>query len=689
MPDKKNPDIGKKSRDVCLVYLADLVHNYASKGPHTFPVNIGYIAAYAKKVFGGKVQIKLFKFPSDLISAVKQKKPDIVGLSNYTWNLDINNRVVAWIKSFSPGIVTVCGGPDYPVAADEAARYLAERPQLDFYVINQGERGFANILKRYFECGSAEKMKSTPIDNCVFYDKNRKAVISGSYKYVEDLEEIPSPYLEGLMDEFFGKNLIPLIETNRGCPYHCTYCAWGKSSQRKIFLFPLERIRREIEYIAERIGNIDLLMLGDANFGMFDRDVEIARFLRHAKDSKGYPRDIFAAWAKTNTDNVINMIGILGDMIGTSSAFGSFQTMDPVVTANIKRVNIPFGKFREIQDRLGGMGIFTSTELILGLPGETKETHIKGLRDLFDYNAAAIVCYNLRMLSGSELDMDENRKRFAINTKFRLIDGGFGRYDGIISIEHEEMVLGTATMAMEDILYFRPIHFIIQFLWNLKYYREILCFLKLQDVNPIDFVIKLIDSRNAAPDSVKRIFEEFMDEAYAEWFDTKEKLFEHYSKPENFDFISRGGFGKLNYKYAYRILLECKADFDKYVFAVAEDMLSSLNKLDGETKKQLDDLFRFTSNAFVDFNNFFKGLPKEKTVEFEYDILKWRKGNCRGTLSSLRSPHLKLRFEIPDEQSAALKKLLDQFRGADINQTLRKMVEYINERDLFYKIEYG
>ena len=70
--------------NTCKIYLADLVHNYVSKGPHTFPINVGYIASYAKKCYGEKVQIKLFKYPLDLINAIKQDNPHIVGLSNYT-----------------------------------------------------------------------------------------------------------------------------------------------------------------------------------------------------------------------------------------------------------------------------------------------------------------------------------------------------------------------------------------------------------------------------------------------------------------------------------------------------------------------------------------------------------------------------------------------------------------------------
>lgn len=45
----------------------------------------------------------------------------------------------------------------------------------------------------------------------------------------------PSPYLTGEFDEIDpARWRSATIETNRGCPYGCTYCDWGSATLSRI-----------------------------------------------------------------------------------------------------------------------------------------------------------------------------------------------------------------------------------------------------------------------------------------------------------------------------------------------------------------------------------------------------------------------------------------------------------------------
>lgn len=85
----------KESR--ILVYLADLAHDYFKVNQYT-PTGIGYLAAYSKDKLGNKVEFKLFKSINKLFDAYEKEKPDIVGFSNYTWNVALSKFAGEWIK---------------------------------------------------------------------------------------------------------------------------------------------------------------------------------------------------------------------------------------------------------------------------------------------------------------------------------------------------------------------------------------------------------------------------------------------------------------------------------------------------------------------------------------------------------------------------------------------------------------
>ena len=64
-------------------------------------------------------------------------------------------------------------------------------------------------------------------------------------------DEIPSPYLQGVFDSY-GEVSAAIIESNRGCPFGCTFCDWGSATQQKVRKFDVQRVRDEITWLAQR-----------------------------------------------------------------------------------------------------------------------------------------------------------------------------------------------------------------------------------------------------------------------------------------------------------------------------------------------------------------------------------------------------------------------------------------------------
>lgn len=662
--------------------MCDCVHDYLGLGTHMFPLNVAYVAAYAKKLFSGDLDVKLFKYPKDLFEDFKRNPSHIVGLSNYAWSADLNSEISKWIKALSPETIVIFGGPNINYSSQGYRRFFATHDSADFYVLYEGEEPFANLMRHVFDKGlSLPALKHRPIDGVLFYDRDSDVVVQGQdLPRIKDLDEIPSPYLTGIMDKFFDAFLIPIMETSRGCPYTCTFCAQGMSSHNRVGFFNLERVKEDIGYIVSRLKNANMITFADANFGIAERDAEIAGYVAKLKEKNPFFRKVNVNWAK-NQPKLFEMVRTLKD----TNLVISLQSLDETVLKNIRRSNIKLSMFKDAIEKINSIGGVSGTEVILGLPGETKESHLQTIRQLFDWDVAYITCYNIIILDGTEMSLDRESGKFKGSVKYRLIDHSFGKYEDMVSFEVEEGIRSTLTMTEEDILFFRPVHWLIQFLWSYGFYFYLLKYLQLLQINPVDYIVRLIENIDVFVSSkkIRNIFSEFRREARAEWFDSPEDLRNYYSQPEQFKKLKEGNYGKMNFKYMFKVLLEAREDFEEYLLHTAV----SYSNATKDKEQVLKDIMNFLSASIIDFALDWGDACQKRSIVCKYNIPEWRDSKYNKNLDALYYPKgIKYNFYLPDQQRRSLETLLKQYYNKNKNVTLRKMSEYIDFRDFFYKI---
>ena len=166
-----------------------------------------------------------------------------------------------------------------------------------------------------------------------------------------DLDEIPSPYLTGLFDHIEPVRLwYPILESNRGCPYGCTFCDWGSATLSRIRKFDLDRVKAEIDWVVDR-GAMGI-GLADANFGMLDRDVEIVEHLVALRERTGRPRAFGVNMAKNRVGNTLEIVSLLTEAGILSEGLIATQSYDPGVLRTIRRANIRPAVFDDLADRL-------------------------------------------------------------------------------------------------------------------------------------------------------------------------------------------------------------------------------------------------------------------------------------------------------------------------------------------------
>ncbi|SVE09149.1 uncharacterized protein METZ01_LOCUS462003, partial [marine metagenome] len=244
-----------------------------------------------------------------------------------------------------------------------------------------------------------------------------------------------------------------MMETTRGCPFVCTFCADGIKAKSKVFRFDHDRTRDELHYIARKVKNIDELIITDLNFAMYKEDVDTAKSVRDIQKLYNYPTLFSASAGKNKPKRTIEVASIInGWTLGAS-----IQSTSPEVLKAIKRSNISIAAYKELVDYGNSLPKSkTHSEIILGLPGDTKERHFESLRFGIDNNVNSIRMFQAMMLSGTEMANMDNRKKFGLVTKFRTIPGCIGIYD-LLDDKHpiaeiEEIIVGSDTLPQDDYL---------------------------------------------------------------------------------------------------------------------------------------------------------------------------------------------------------------------------------------------
>ena len=610
------------------IFLADLAHTFSVRDTSLLtPLNIGYVKAYAVASHGSTIDVTLFKHPEKLLSKTLEERPDIIGFSNYGWNNNLNRVVGAYIRKILPNALIVAGGPNIDPDPLRQLTFLKQHHYLDFLVVDGGEEPFSELVTWWRE-GDRDIDK---LPQNIIWRDGEKIIASGERPIKKTIENIPSPYLSGYLDEFLEAGMIPMFESNRGCPYLCTFCAWGSAAKNKVSRFELDTTLEEIKYVGDRTQAKNWIFC-DANFGILPRDIEIAKAIRHVRDTTGYPHKCHIWLAKNVTERNIEIGEILGDMI---IVFMSVQSLNEQVLQNIKRSNISLDTYVEYHNRFRNIGSDTFSELIIPMGGETKESHEDALRELFDIGVDIIYNHNIRLLAGAETNSTETREEFGFKTRYRLIHGDAGVYkcpDGksLNAFEYEESVRQTNTMSESELFYFRKLHFLVDFCWNLNIYKPLLKAAHFYGINPLDVfhgILEDIDRQCGSPNKNQQMISEFFtrfDElSKSEWFDSAEDIENYFADSVNFKRLVNQEFDKLNILFSVILLKEYKRAFD---IAIKK----SINSFSCIPKTILEDVGNFVSELFppIDFN------LSETTISFPENLAELNKNSVKKYIPS-------------------------------------------------------
>ncbi len=648
------------------------------------PLSIGMIAQYSKQKFGEDINVSLFKNIEKFFEKAKENPPDVVGLSIYFWNKAINQYAVNRLRQmFGKKVIIVVGGPSIDSDIKEQYNFLTnDFPNADAVITNEGELGFYNLIKNII--GNPENLFINPIDGLSFLREN--TVVRGlPVGLTLDLSTMGSPYLSGLMDEFMNSDYQPLIQTSRFCPYTCAFCVSGKN-RGKLRGYPIEQIEEELNYVSKKYVDRPhhTMYLVDENFGILKRDVEIAKILKKCKENIGYPKSLFFYNDKRFTDTSREVLEILKDMTQYGVTL-ALQTENPEALKAINRRNVTEKEIDSAIKWAKGLGLDTSTELIFGMPFDTKETFVSLLNRSIDRGFDNVLIHNLLLMDGIEMNRKNFRDKYKYKTKFRPNSTHYGMHEGTFFSEYEEIPVSSHSFSYEDFWDIRRLNFMFYTTFNLKFQKWFFQFVRYLGISLSEFFSCLMkpDLKNEWPKEYLNFLSDFKTAVKEELFDTKEEMVaktkEIYIKNKN----DVGEPTRINMSFGARLsYLESK--WVKEVLLQHLDLIKE-KALSSEDRKLAASLIDLADSERIDLMK----IEEKKPLRFSVDIINWKKNKFKESVKNLKMPEKSVKFLISKNQASVISGFQKRFNTYEANDFYNAAMDFVQPRKyLLHNLSY-
>lgn len=347
----------------------------------------------------------------------EERGPAVLLCSDYLWSIDSNLSLARRVRGANPNVVVVHGGPSVPKALDPARAFLTRDPDAaQVLVRGEGESTVCELLAALNTDGpllSSPTLRS--VDGIAYLDPmTGDFVQTPDRPRIVDLNALASPYLTGEFDDmpadaWYGKALS--IETNRGCPFGCTFCDWGSATNSRVRKFDVARVLEEVRWAVD--FGVDSIQFCDANFGILARDVEIAEGVAALVEAADRPFSVAFTPAKNGARHLSRVFDhLLGAGVHVSTAI-SLQTTDPTTLDAVDRSNISTEGYLKLAADLRRRGQPLQGDLLLGLPGQTPDAYKKDLQFFFDHEIMPRT-FRVTLLPNAPMNTPEYRERYGI-----------------------------------------------------------------------------------------------------------------------------------------------------------------------------------------------------------------------------------------------------------------------------------
>ncbi len=352
-------------------------------------VNAKYIhsnpAVYSLKRFAGEytdaVEIAEYTINNrmeDILEDIYRRKPDVIGFSCYIWNIGMVEKLMGELHKLLPKLPVFLGGPEVTYDAD---KLLRKYPYLTGIFIGEGEATFAQVVKYYVK-KNPESLEDIP----------GLMLRSGMTPERKPLNLTDVPFLYDDMAPF--TNRIIYYETQRGCPFRCSYCL--SSIDKTVRFRDIEVVKKELAFFLEK--KVKQVKFVDRTFNcnhdhamavwqyLYDHDNGVTNF--HFEIAGDILReDEIALVAKMRPGLVQFEIGV--------------QSTNTDTLREIRRV-MDIEKLKQVVAALkAAHNVHIHLDLIAGLPYEDYDSFARSFDDVYAMEPEQLQLGFLKVLKGS------------------------------------------------------------------------------------------------------------------------------------------------------------------------------------------------------------------------------------------------------------------------------------------------
>jgi radical SAM superfamily enzyme YgiQ (UPF0313 family) len=293
-----------------------------------------------------------------LVQYINRYKPAAVGIS-YLTPLKCSVEMIArLVKEINSDIKVIVGGPHPTLCPNE----VIKNPDIDFIINGEGEIPLLKLMREIKNGGSRWER----VPGLCYRDSKGNFRKNPVVDLIYDLDSLPIPARDLVLNCDYEKYRVHCILTARGCPYNCAFCAdkpmWGGKVRRR----SINSVIDEIKYLVNNY-KVDMIDILDGTF-TYDREY-VYKFCKALIDN-----NLDIKWGcMARYDNIDEEILNLMKRANCVGIFFGLESGSDRVLTNIidKKTNVQ--QIMKISEMVYNSGIPTVSSILFGLPDESKE----------------------------------------------------------------------------------------------------------------------------------------------------------------------------------------------------------------------------------------------------------------------------------------------------------------------------